>query len=52
MAAAREILYITRLWWAYTFRFHRTLTLEKEILKNFHPQGTARNNKPRSSVFL
>ena len=32
-------------------RCHRTVTNSKEYLNSYHPQGTARGNRPRSSVF-
>ena len=32
-------------------RCHRTVTNSKEYLNSYHPQGAARGNRPRSSVF-
>lgn len=32
-------------------RCHRTITSKKEYLNSYHPQDTARGNRPRSSVF-
>lgn len=54
-AAAREHLYIAWLWWLAGLTLTSLTELypvEEVFFNNYHPEGIARENRPKTSLFL